>query len=64
MFRVKKSIPSTLQEKFPLIQYIYPTKFSKNNLKESKLNLMITKFAMQGEKYGSENGSPFLAERP
>ena len=46
-FRVKNNtIPSALDEKFQLIQHNYRTNFSKNNYKESKLNLMITKFAI------------------
>lgn len=45
MFRVKNnSIPLALQEKFPFIQYNYPTNFSKNNFKEPKLNLRKAKF--------------------
>ena len=45
--RVKNdTIPSDLQEKFPLRQNNYPTDFSKNNYKEPKLNLRMTQFAM------------------
>ena len=45
--RVKNNtIPSTLQVKFPLRQYNYPTGFSKNKFKEPKLNLRITQSAM------------------
>ena len=48
MFWVKNNtISLPLQEKFSLIQHNnYPTNFSKNNQKEPKLNLMITKFAI------------------
>ena len=47
MFQVKNNtMPSALLEKFPLTQDNYPTNFSKNNFKEPKLNLSITKFAI------------------
>ena len=45
--RVKNNtIPSTLQVKFTLRQYNYPTDFIKNKYKEPKLNLRITQSAM------------------
>ena len=45
--RIKSNtIPSALQEKFPLLQRNYPTNFSKNNYKDPKLNLRTTKFAI------------------
>ena len=50
MFWVKNCILLALQEKFPLIQHIYSTNFSKNNFKEPRLNLMITKLPIQGSK--------------
>ena len=47
MLRVKNNtIPSDLQEKFPLIQHNYPINLSKSNFQKPKLNLMITKFAI------------------
>ena len=45
-FRVKNTIPSALQEKFPLRQHNYLTGVSKNNYKKPKLNLRITQFAI------------------
>ena len=63
MLRVKNSILSALPAEFPLIQHIYPTNFRKNKFKESKLNLMITEFGIQGAKQQLENGLMFLAKR-
>ena len=50
MLRAKSNtIPSALQEKFSLIQHNYPKNFNKNNFKEPKLNMRITKFAISSQ---------------
>ena len=47
MFQVKNNtITSALKKRFQLMQHNYPTNFSKNNFKQPKLNLKITKFTI------------------
>ena len=47
MFQVKNNtITSALKKRFQLMQHNYPTSFSKNNFKQPKLNLKITKFTI------------------
>ena len=44
MFRVKKqAIPAAFQEKFKQIHHEYPTAFSHENFRETKLELRLTK---------------------